>query len=73
MCKVTDELIEIGKEIGKEIGQELGESIGEERGVKQIVLRMAERGKTLGEIIDNTGVSVELAKRWLGEAAAVGN
>ena len=61
MCKVTDELIEIGKELG------------EERGVKRIVLRMAERGKTLGEIIDNTGVSVELAKRWLGEAAAVGN
>ena len=73
MCKVSDELIEIGKEIGKEIGQELGESIGEERGVKRIVLRMAERGKTLSEIIDNTGVSVELAKHWLGEAAAVGN
>ena len=69
MCKVTDELIEIGKEIG----QELGESIGEERSAKRIVLRMAGRGKTLGEIIDNTGVSLELAKRWLGEAAAVGN
>ena len=69
MCKVTDELIEIGKEIGKEIG----ESIGEERGLKRIVLRMAERGKSLIEILDDTGVSVELAQRWLSEAVAVGN
>ena len=59
MCKVTDELIEIGKEIG------------EERSLRRIVLRMAERGKTLSEIIADTGVSLELAQRWIGEVAVV--
>jgi len=67
MCKVTDELIEIGKEIGKEIG----ESIGEERSLRRIVLRMAERGKSLVEILDDTGVSLELAQQWIGEAIVV--
>lgn len=63
MCKVTDELIEIGKEIG--------ESIGEERSLRRIVLRMAERGKSLVEILDDTGVSLELAQQWIGEAIVV--
>ena len=58
MCKVTDELIEIGK------------VIGEERSMKRIVLRMAARGKTLKEIIENTGISVDLAAAWLKESTA---
>lgn len=61
MCKVTDELIEIGKEMG------------EESCAKRIVLRMAERGKTLSEILDNTGISLELAMNWMKEAIPVGD
>ena len=53
MCKVTDELIEIG----------------EERSLRRIVLRMAERGKKLSEILADTGVSLELAEHWLTEGA----
>ena len=53
MCKVTDELIEIG----------------EERSLRRIVLRMAERGKKLSEILADTGVSLELAEQWLTEGA----
>lgn len=56
MCKVTEELVEYGKEIGKEIG------------IKGIVLRMAGRGKKLGEILEDTGVSLERAETWLREA-----
>ncbi len=55
MCKVTDELIEIG----------------EERSLRRIVLRMAERGKALSEITADTGVSLELARHWLDEVAMV--
>lgn len=71
MCKVTDELIEIGKEIGESIGEERGLKLGEERSLKRIVLRMAESGKSLVEILEGTGVSLELAQRWIGEAVAV--
>lgn len=69
MCKVTDELVEIGKEIGKEIG----EQTGEERSIKRIVLRMAERGKSLSEIMDNTGVSLDMVRKWINDAAILTN
>ena len=61
MCKVTEELVEYGMEIGEERGIELG--------IKSVVLRMAARGKKLSEILEDTGVSLELAKDWLKEAA----
>ena len=61
MCKVTDELIEIGKEIG------------EENSSRRIALRMAEKGMKLADIVDFTGISVERAKIWMEEASIVCN
>ena len=63
MCKVTDELVEYGMELGEARGRELG--------IKSIVLRMAGRGKKLNEILADTGISLEVAERWLKEASVV--
>lgn len=60
MCKVTDELIEIGKEIG------------EESSSRRIVKRMAEKGMKLADIVDFTGVSMEIVKDWLKGPGLVG-
>ena len=67
MCKVTDELVEYGMELGEARGKE----IGRELGIKSIVLRMAGRGKKLNEILADTGISLEVAERWLKEAAMI--
>ncbi len=63
MCKVTDELVEYGMELGEARGRELG--------IKSIVLRMAGRGKKMNEILADTGISLEVAERWLKEASVV--
>ena len=68
MCKVTDELVRIGEERGMERGMERGKALGEELGLKSVVMRMAERGKKLEEILECTGVSPELVNKWLRAA-----
>ena len=71
MCKVTDELVEYGMELGEKRGIELGEKRGRELGIKSIVLRMAGRGKKMNEILADTGITLEVAERWLEEASVV--
>ena len=54
--------IEKGKQIGKEIGLKEGEAIGLEKGLKEsqgIVIRMHESGRSIKEIKDITGLSIE--------------
>ena len=60
MCRIEEQIKEIGLEIGKEIGRDLA--------MKEVVVRMSRRGKSVLEIVDDTGVDMDRAQMWMKEA-----
>jgi len=64
MCRIEEQIKEIGLEIGKEIGKEIGRDLA----MKEVVVRMSKRGKSVSEIVDDTGVELDRAQMWMKEA-----
>lgn len=54
-----------GKKIGEEIGKAIGKEIGVKIGMKKIICNMLDNGKTLKEIIRDTGLTSEELEKLL--------
>ncbi len=53
---------------GEESGIKRGEQLGEQKRAREIVLRMSQRGKSIQDIADDTGLAKENVQHIIQEA-----